>query len=92
MSDKPKLEGAYNLVGRKIMLGLPTYDFKLSAKLAISLASFCVKAQQHGIDIQICNISGFSVVSRVRNLIAYDFLKSDCTDIMFIDSYINFDS
>ena len=74
------------------MIGLPTYDFKVTAKLAISLASFCVKAMQHGVDIQICNISGCSVVSRVRNLIACDFLSSDCTDLMFIDSDINFDA
>ena len=74
------------------MLGLPTYDFKVTAKLAISLASFCVQAQRHGVDIQICNISGCSVVSRVRNLIAKDFLDSDCTDLMFIDSDINFEA
>jgi SAM-dependent methyltransferase len=92
MSENPKLEGSFDLRGRKIMLGLPTYDFKISAKLAISLASFCVQAQQHGVDIQICNISGCSVVSRVRNLIAADFLQSDCTDLMFIDSDINFDA
>jgi hypothetical protein len=92
MSENPKLEGSFDLRGRKVMLGLPTYDFKISAKLAISLASFCVQAQQHGVDIQICNISGCSVVSRVRNLIASDFLSSDCTDLMFIDSDINFDA
>jgi SAM-dependent methyltransferase len=92
MSENPKLEGSFDLRGRKVMLGLPTYDFKISAKLAISLASFCVQAQQHGVDIQICNISGCSVVSRVRNLIASDFLQSDCTDLMFIDSDINFDA
>jgi len=92
MSENPKLEGSFDLRGRKIMLGLPTYDFKISAKLAISLASFCVQAQKHGVDIQICNISGCSVVSRVRNLIASDFLQSDCTDLMFIDSDINFDA
>jgi hypothetical protein len=92
MSEKPKLAGSFDLRGRKVMLGLPTYDFKISAKLAISLASFCVQAQQHGIDIQICNISGCSVVSRVRNLIASDFLASDCTDLMFIDSDINFNA
>lgn len=72
------------------MIGLPTYDFKVSSKLAISLASFCVQAQQHGVQIQISNISGCSVVSRVRNLIAQDFLKSDCTELMFIDADINF--
>jgi hypothetical protein len=92
MTEQIKAEGSFNLAGRKIMLCLPTYDFKVTAKLAISLASFCVQAQQHGIDIQICNISGCSVVSRVRNLIASDFLSSDCTDLMFIDSDINFDA
>lgn len=74
------------------MLGLPTYDYKVTAKLAISLASFCVQATKYGIDIQICNISGCSVVSRVRNLIAQDFMDSDCTDLMFIDSDINFNA
>lgn len=74
------------------MIGLPTYDFKVTAKLAISLADFCVQATKYGIDIQICNISGCSVVSRVRNLIAKDFLDSDCTDLMFIDSDINFNA
>lgn len=74
------------------MLGLPTYDFKVTAKLAISLADFCVQAMKYGVDVQICNISGCSVVSRVRNLIASDFLSSDCTDLMFIDSDINFNA
>ena len=85
-------QGSFNLAGRKIMLGLPTYDFKVTAKLAISLADFCVQATKYGVDIQICNISGCSVVSRVRNLIAKDFLDSDCTDLMFIDSDINFNA
>jgi hypothetical protein len=92
MSETTQAQGSYDLAGRKIMLGLPTYDFKVTAKLAISLASFCVQAQRHGVDIQICNISGCSVVSRVRNLIAKDFLESDCTDLMFIDSDINFEA
>jgi len=92
MTEPIKTEGSYNLAGRKVMIGLPTYDYKVSSKLAISLASFCVQATQHGINVQICNISGCSVVSRVRNLIASDFLSSDCTDLMFIDSDINFDA
>jgi hypothetical protein len=90
MSEELRAEASFSLVGRKIMIGLPAYDFKVSVKLAISLASFCVEAPKHGVDIQICNISGCSVVSRVRNLIVKDFLASDCTDLMFIDSDINF--
>ena len=92
MTEPIKAEGSYNLAGRKVMIGLPSYDYKVSSKLAISLASFCVQATQHGVDVQICNISGCSVVSRVRNLIATDLLNSDCTDLMFIDSDINFNA
>jgi len=90
MSETVQAQGSFNLVGRKVMLGLPAYDFKVSVKLAIAMAQFAVEAPKHGIDIQICNISGCSVVSRVRNLIAKDFLASDCTDLMFIDSDITF--
>jgi hypothetical protein len=92
MTEPIKTEGSFNLAGRKVMIGLPSYDYKVSSKLAISLASFCVQATQHGVDVQICNISGCSVVSRVRNLIASDFLSSECTDLMFIDSDINFNA
>jgi len=92
MTEPIKAEGSYNLAGRKVMIGLPSYDYKVSSKLAISLASFCVQATQHGVDVQICNISGCSVVSRVRNLIATDLLNSECTDLMFIDSDINFNA
>jgi len=92
MTQPTQVEASYSLVGRKVMLGLPSYDYKVSSKLAISLANFCLMAMKHGVDVQICNISGCSVVSRVRNLIAADFLNSDCTDLMFIDSDINFEA
>lgn len=85
-------EASYSLVGRKVMLGLPTYDFKVTTKLAMALCHFSVLAGQHGVQIQFSNISGCSVVSRARNLIAKDFLDSDCTDLIFIDSDINFDA
>ena len=85
-------EASYSLAGRKVMLGLPTYDFKVTTKLAMALCHFSVLAQQHGVSIKFSNISGCSVVSRARNLIAKDFLESDCTDLIFIDSDINFDA
>jgi len=85
-------EQSYSLVGRKVMIGLPTYDFKVTTKLAMALCHFSVLAGQHGVQVQFSNISGCSVVSRARNLIAKDFLESDCTDLFFIDSDINFDA
>lgn len=81
----------YSLAGRKIFLGLPAYDFKVSLKLAVSLAKFTREADKLGIDVAFGSICGCSVVSRARNLIVRDFLESDYTDLMFIDSDINFE-
>lgn len=80
----------YDLAGRKVFIALPAYDFKVSLKLAISLARFAQEAPKHGIAIEIGSICGCSVVSRARNLLAKDMLESNCTDLMFIDSDINF--
>jgi hypothetical protein len=84
-------EKSYDLAGRSIFIALPAYDFKVSLKLAISLARFAQTAQQHGIDIQIGSVCGCSVVSRARNLLAKDMLDSTCTELLFIDSDINFE-
>lgn len=84
-------EQSYSLAGRKLFIALPAYDFKVSLKLAISLARFAQAAPQHGIEIHIGSICGCSVVSRARNLLAQDMLDSDCTDLLFIDSDINFE-
>lgn len=81
----------FNLAGKKVMIGLPAYDHKVSVKLAISLARFAQTAVAHGVDIQVSSVCGCSVVSRARNLIAYDFLDSDCDNLLFIDADINFE-
>lgn len=85
-------EASYNLAGKKLFVGLPAYDFKVSVRLAISLAEFVLKAQQHGISVQISNVSGCSVVSRVRNIIANQFLESDAEHLLMVDSDINFNA
>ena len=86
-----RTEKAFNLAGRKLFFALPAYDFKVSLKLAISLARFAQQAPAHGIEVNIGSICGCSVVSRARNLLVRDFLETDCTDLMFIDSDINFE-
>jgi len=85
-------EASYDLVGKKLFIGLPAYDFKISVKMAIALAEFCVKAQQHGVSIQISNVSGCSVVSRVRNIIANEFLESEAEHLLMIDSDMTFNA
>ena len=84
-------EQGFDLSGRSVFIALPAYDFKVSLKLAVSLARFTQIASQHGIDVQIGSVCGCSVVSRARNLLAQDMLESDCTELLFIDSDINFD-
>jgi hypothetical protein len=84
-------EQSYDLAGKSVFIALPAYDFKVSLKLAISLARFAQIAPQHGITIQIGSICGCSVVSRARNLLAQDMLESECDYLLFIDSDINFE-
>ena len=83
-------EKSYDLAGRKLFVALPAYDFKVSLKLAVSLAQLAQAAPHHGIELQIGSICGCSVVSRARNLLTQDLLDSECTDLIFIDSDINF--
>ena len=85
-------EKGYTLAGKKLFIGLPAYDFKVTIRLAISLARLAQYAPAHGIEIQIGSVCGCSVVSRARNLLVKDFLESDCTELMFIDADINFEA
>lgn len=89
--DTVRGERSFNLAGRSLFIALPAYDFKVSLKLAVSLAQFARISAEHGIAINIGSICGCSVVSRARNLLAQDMLESKCTDLLFIDSDISFD-
>ena len=59
--------------------------------MAISLMRLGQQVMEHGIHIQVSSICGCSVVSRARNMIAHEFLKSDCDHLLFIDSDMNFE-
>ena len=72
------------------MIGLPAYDHKVGVKMAISLMRLGQQVLEHGISIQVSSICGCSVVSRARNVIAHNFLQSDCDHLMFIDADIVF--
>lgn len=82
---------SFSLVGKKLMIGLPAYDHKVGLKMAVSLMKLAQQVLEYGITIQVSSICGCSVVSRARNLIVHEFLKSDCDHLMFIDSDMSFD-
>lgn len=73
------------------MIGLPAYDHKVGLRMAVSLMRLGQQVMEHGIHIQVSSICGCSVVSRARNMIAHEFLKSDCDHLLFIDSDMNFE-
>lgn len=85
------MQQQYELAGRKIFIALPAYDHKVSIKLAISLANLAQIVLQHGVELVIGSICGCSVVSKARNLLVDQLFESDCTDLLFIDSDINFE-
>jgi hypothetical protein len=81
----------YSLAGKKLMIGLPSYDHKVGVKMAVSLMRFAQQVMEYGITIQVNSLCGCSVVTRARNMIADQFLKSDCDSLLFIDADMTFE-
>ena len=84
-------QGSYDLSGRKLFFAIPSYDFKVTLKFALSLAKFTSICKEHGVQVAFGSVCGCSVVSRARNLLVDQFLNTDCTDLLFIDADINFE-
>ena len=75
-----------SLEGRKLFVAIPTYDGKLSIKLAYTLAQLMPKALALGITVHLGHVSGCSIITMARNMLVDQFLDSECTDLLFIDS------
>jgi hypothetical protein len=74
------------LTGRKLFIAIPAYDGKINIKTAYNLASFMPKALEHGISVRMGDVSGCSIITLARNQLVNEFLKSDCTELLFLDS------
>lgn len=74
----------------KIMLGVPMYGGQCYGLFLQSVSNLYIMCQQLGIKIQPFFILNESLITRARNYIADEFLRSDCTHLMFIDSDIAF--
>lgn len=76
----------------KIMVCCPMYGGMangLFVKSCIDLQSYF---QNHGIILQFSFLFNESLIPRARNYLADEFLRSDCTHLLFIDSDIEFSS
>lgn len=75
-----------NLQGRKLFVGIPAYDSKLNIKTAFALAQLMPKALQLGIGVYLSDLSNCSIITMARNSLVNEFLKTDATELLFIDS------
>ena len=74
------------LAGRKLFIGIPAYDGKINIKLAYNLAALMPKALQYGVSVKLGDVSGCSIITMARNQLVHEFLKTDATELLFIDS------
>lgn len=76
----------------KIFLATPMYGGQCAGMYARSLADLTAACKAYEIPLQFYFLFNESLVTRARNYCVDEFLRSDCTHLLFIDSDIMFHS
>lgn len=76
---------------RKLMIATPMYGGNCHGMYAKSCADLSKLCANYEIDLKIFYLFNESLITRARNYCADEFLRSDYTHLMFIDSDIGFD-
>ena len=76
---------------RKIFIATPMYGGMCSGMYTKSTADLAMMCAKHDIRVQFYYLFNESLITRARNYLVDEFLRSDCTHMMFIDSDIGFD-
>ena len=82
MADTKRVD----LNGRKLFIGIPCYDGKVNVKTAFSIAQLMPMAAQLGIKVYLSDLSNCSIITMARNALVAEFLRTDATELLFIDS------
>lgn len=80
------------LRSRKIFLATPMYGASCSGFYTKSLLDFSSLCIRYGIELRFFALFNESLITRARNYAADEFMRSDCTDLLFVDSDIEFNS
>jgi len=75
----------------KIFVATPMYGGQCGGQYTKSSTDLAMMAVKYGIDLRFFYLFNESLITRARNYLADEFLRSDCTHLMFIDSDIGFD-
>lgn len=77
---------------QKLFLAVPMYGGQCAGLFARSLADLTSLCARYKVPLQFYFLFNESLITRARNYCADEFVRSDCTHMMFIDSDIGFDA
>ena len=75
---------------RKLFLAAPMYGGICAGMFAKSVADLSAMCVQYGVGLQMYFLFNESLITRARNYCCDEFIRSDCTHMMFVDSDIGF--
>ena len=81
-------EGGFENV--KLFVGAPMYGGMCAGMFTRSLVDLSATCLRHGIEVKFYFLFNESLITRARNYICDEFVRSDCDHLMFIDSDIGF--
>ena len=73
-----------------VFLATPMYGGLCNGSYTVGLLSAVGVFSRYGIGMQYAHMMNESLITRARNMLAKDFLASECTHLMFIDADIGF--
>lgn len=76
----------------KLFVGCPMYGGLCSGMFARSTADLAAMCASYGLQLQLYYLFNESLITRARNYIADEFMRSEATHLMFIDADIGFDA
>lgn len=77
---------------RKIMVCTPMYGGMAAGMYTKSSCDLAILATKYGIELRFFYLFNESLITRARNYLVDEFLRSECTHLMFIDADIGYDA
>jgi hypothetical protein len=77
---------------KKLFVAVPMYGGQCAGMFCKSTNDLAAIARAHNIEVKFYYLFNESLVTRARNYCVDEFMRSDCTHLMFIDSDIGFNA
>jgi len=77
---------------KKLFIAAPMYGGQCAGMFCKSTNDVAALFRAHGVEVKFYYLFNESLITRARNYCADEFLRSDCSHLMFIDSDIGFNA